>query len=94
MAARQFVEEDGRFERRTGQAVFDARHGVPQVEQSRGTLAFSEQAPQATPQHAGSGQVRFPLFSPEQEDRRLIGQGADGGIELSQILADIDRGHH
>ena len=94
MAARQFVEEDGRFERRAGQAVFDARHGMPQVEQSRGPLAFGEQATQAAAQHAGSRQVRLALFGPEQEDRRLIGQGADGGIELSQILADIDRGHH
>src|ERR1035441_5560226 len=94
MTARLFIEEDGRFQRRPGQPVFDARRGVPQVEPSRGTLAFGEQAPQPPAQHAGAREVGLACVGPHQEDRRLIGQRLDGGVELRQILADFNCGHH
>ena len=47
VAARLFVEDDGVFEGGTGEPVFDAHDGVPQVEQARGALSLLQQAEQA-----------------------------------------------
>src|ERR1039458_6815466 len=93
MTARLFVEEDGRFERRPGEAVFDARHGVAEVEPSRGALAFVEQASEPPPQHAGAGEGRLALFSPRTGNRRPSRPGPQCGAEPQQILADNDCGN-
>ena len=92
--ARLFVEDDRRFERRPGEAVLDARDGVPQVQQARRLFALLQQAQQAAPQQSGPRKKWLAVRGPQQEDRRLIGQCLDRGIHRRQIAADFDRGHH
>ena len=86
MAARQFVEQQARFERRTGQPVLDAPHGVAQIQQARRLLALLQQAQQAAAQQRRSWKDTARPPGPQQKDGGTVGQRLERRVELRQIV--------
>ncbi len=82
MTPRQFIVQQRRFQRRPGESILDARHGVTQIQQARRLLALLQQAQQTAPQQRGFGKIRLAFLRPKHENRGVIGQRFERRIEL------------